>query len=310
MPKVSVIIPVFGVERYIERCARSLFEQTLDDIEYLFIDDCSPDRSIEILKSVLDEYPNRRSQVTIHRMAQNSGQAAVRKWGILNATGDYLIHCDSDDWVDVTIYEKMYQKAIRENADMVVCGYYISDGSKKLSSKPGYLSERKQQYLEDLFYQKVEWPLWNRLVHKRICQKNILHPKGNMGEDMVLTLQYTVLSEKILFVDECLYYYFNNPQSITHTRAIESIIYIYMQSCENIIILNKAIGNNNDNIIKNGLQWLSFRASNTLLECIGDKKVRLLWRNHFSGRNKQFLLHPHISILRKIRHIYLIIRYL
>ena len=81
MPKVSVIVPVYGVEKYMERCARSLFEQTLDDIEYLFIDDCTPDRSIEILQQVLEEYPHRKPQVTIHRMEQNSGQAAVRKWG-------------------------------------------------------------------------------------------------------------------------------------------------------------------------------------------------------------------------------------
>ena len=68
MPKVSVIVPVYGVEIYIERCARSLFEQTLDDIEYLFIDDCTPDRSIEILKQVLEDYPQRKTQTIIHRM--------------------------------------------------------------------------------------------------------------------------------------------------------------------------------------------------------------------------------------------------
>ena len=62
MPKVSVIIPVYGVEKYIERCARSLFKQTLDDIEYLFIDDCTPDDSVDVLRNVLEEYPNRKSQ--------------------------------------------------------------------------------------------------------------------------------------------------------------------------------------------------------------------------------------------------------
>ncbi len=106
MPKVSVIIPVYGVEKYIERCARSLFEQTLDDIEYLFIDDCTPDKSIEMLKQVLEDYPHRKPQVVIHRMEQNSGQAAVRKWGMQNAIGDYVIHCDSDDWVELTMYEE------------------------------------------------------------------------------------------------------------------------------------------------------------------------------------------------------------
>ena len=60
MPKVSIIIPVYGVEKYIERCSRSLFEQTLDDLEYLFIDDCTPDKSIDVLKNILEEYPNRK----------------------------------------------------------------------------------------------------------------------------------------------------------------------------------------------------------------------------------------------------------
>ncbi len=114
MPKVSVIIPVYGVENSIERCARSLFEQTLDEMEYLFIDDCTKDRSIEVLKSVLKDYPKRKSQVTIHRMDNNSGQAKVREWGILNATGEYIIHCDSDDWVDKDIYRELYEKA-KEN---------------------------------------------------------------------------------------------------------------------------------------------------------------------------------------------------
>lgn len=107
MPKVSIIIPVYGVEKYIERSARSLFEQTLDDIEYLFIDDCTPDKSVEILKRVLEEYPHRKSQVVIHRMEQNSGQAKVREWGMRNATGEYVIHCDSDDWVDMHMYEEI-----------------------------------------------------------------------------------------------------------------------------------------------------------------------------------------------------------
>ena len=127
MPKVSIIVPVYGVEKYIERCARSLFEQTLDDIEYLFIDDCTPDKSIEILKNVLKDYPQRKDQVIIHRMEKNSGQAAVRKWGMIKATGDYTIHCDSDDWVDVTMYEKMYNKAIEEKSDLVICDFYRSN---------------------------------------------------------------------------------------------------------------------------------------------------------------------------------------
>ena len=128
MPKISVIVPVYNVEKYIERCARSLFEQTLEDIEYLFIDDCTQDRSIDILLQVLEEYPNRKQQVLIHHMARNSGQAIVRKWGMMNASGEYVIHCDSDDWVDNELYYLMYDKAISEQLDVVICDCNRTDG--------------------------------------------------------------------------------------------------------------------------------------------------------------------------------------
>ena len=88
MPKVSVIVPVYGVEKYIERCARSLFEQTLDDIEYIFVDDCSPDRSIEILNQVIGEYPGRKDQVQIIHHASNQGLALARQTGLKAATGE------------------------------------------------------------------------------------------------------------------------------------------------------------------------------------------------------------------------------
>ena len=97
MPKVSVIIPVYNVEKYIERCANSLFSQTLDDIEYLFVNDCSQDKSIEVLNKVLEKYSNRKKHVIIKNMEHNYGQATVRRWGMLHATGDFVIHCDSDD---------------------------------------------------------------------------------------------------------------------------------------------------------------------------------------------------------------------
>ena len=97
MPKVSVVIPVYGVEKYIERCARTLFEQTIDDIEYIFVNDCTKDRSIEILEQVIKDYPQRKGQIRIENMLTNSGQAAVRRCGIELATGEYIIHCDSDD---------------------------------------------------------------------------------------------------------------------------------------------------------------------------------------------------------------------
>lgn len=120
MPKVSVVIPVYGVEKYIERCARSLFEQTLDDIEYIFVNDCTKDRSIDILNEVINDYPARKQQIRIVHHEKNKGLPFARQSGWQVATGEYVANCDSDDWVDLNLYEMMYKEAIEKNADIVV----------------------------------------------------------------------------------------------------------------------------------------------------------------------------------------------
>ena len=119
-PKISVIVPVYGVEKYIERCARSLFEQTLEDIEYIFVDDCTPDNSISILCKVLSDYPNRKKQVKILHHEKNKGLAQARQTGLKIASGEYIAHCDSDDWVDKDLYEIAHNKAKSESLDVVV----------------------------------------------------------------------------------------------------------------------------------------------------------------------------------------------
>ena len=123
---VSVCIPVYGVEKYIERCARSLFEQTMTDgIEFIFVNDCTNDRSIEILEQILSEYPQRKNQVKIIHHDTNQGLTGARNTALKYAQGEYIIHCDSDDWVDIKMYENMYNKAIETDADMVYCDYKL-----------------------------------------------------------------------------------------------------------------------------------------------------------------------------------------
>ena len=153
MPKVSVIIPVYGVEKYIERCARSLFEQTLDCIEYIFVDDCSPDKSIEILERVADEYRSRlveeQKLVRIERMSKNSGLPNVRRYGIKLATGDFIAHCDSDDWVELDMYQQMYNKAIEEDADVVVCDYVLTNGKSVIKTINACHAKSAKQLIEN-----------------------------------------------------------------------------------------------------------------------------------------------------------------
>ena len=105
MMKVSLLVPVYGVEKYIRQCSRTLFGQTYDDIEYVFVDDCSPDNSVAVIRQVLAEYPHREQQVRIVRHDHNRGLGAARKTALEAATGDFVLNVDSDDYLSLDAVE-------------------------------------------------------------------------------------------------------------------------------------------------------------------------------------------------------------
>ena len=185
MPKVSVIVPVYNVAPYVERCARSLFEQTLDDIELLFINDCSPDNSMDILQRVLSDYPSRIAQTHIYNMPQNSGQAIVRSFGMKKASGDYVIHCDADDWVDADLYDKMYQCAVQIKADIVVCDEIYEEKSESILHIVDPLPVTCREVLKNWYSHTVGLFLHNKLVRRSLYVDNNIYPWAglNMWED-------------------------------------------------------------------------------------------------------------------------------
>lgn len=242
MAKVSVIIPVYGVEKYIERCAISLFEQTLDDMEFLFIDDCTPDRSIEVLLSVLDRYPQRRSQVKIHHMSKNVGQAKVREWGMKNVTGEYVIHCDSDDWVENTMYEKMHSYAIAEDVDAVVCDYYMYFCEKDIRYIKGACNI--DNIINEMLEMKVSWSLCNKLIKRNIVENCIeKYPVYDVGEDMVLTFQLLIGANSVGHIKNALYYYWINPCSSMANSSSKGMEKRYFDTSNNIDLLQLLLKN-------------------------------------------------------------------
>ena len=308
MPKVSVIIPIYGVEKYIERCARSLFEQTLDDIEFIFVDDCTPDRSIDILKSVLEKFRLRFAEeskvVRIVRMPTNSGQAAVRRHGIQLATGDYIIHCDSDDWVDVTMYEKMYNKAIEEDADIVVCDYYLSDGEYN----------KEQKYLEHPIYsnKKVYWSkflrgeastsLWSKLVRRSLYINNeIIYPTCNMWEDFVITCQLISHSNTIGYVDECLYFYYNNPQSICNSNIDRNQKQIMENA--NIMLFFLQSPNNKQSYTKEDIVCFKYYSRYELSKNVQQFKYWKLWHKTFPEIKLNYLFIKDVKCRERLRFL-------
>ncbi|MDD6436886.1 MAG: glycosyltransferase family 2 protein [Prevotella sp.] len=302
--KLSVIIPVYGVGPYIERCARSLFEQTLDDIEYIFVDDCSPDRSIDILQNVANEYPERLGQIHIIRHPKNQGSAIARRSGMEAATGEYIIHCDSDDWPAKNAYKLMYDKAKIKNADLVVCNYSISDGMGHLSTpeRTSCLHSDRISFIRDMLYQKVKWSLCNKMFRRSLLQQyTITFPTQPMGEDSAITLQLAYYCKKIVHIDQALYFYFQRPGSIVNNSSTESLIKKFQQASDNSGIVRrfyeqKGMGAQ----LKDALNFMDFSAKMLLLPLLGRKGYyRKIWNSAFPGLEYRIIKDSHSP--RKIR---------
>ena len=227
MPKVSVVIPVYNAELYIERCVRSLFEQTLDDIEYIFVDDCSSDNSLLILNRLIEEFPKRKSQVMILYHSENTGQSGARRDGMRAASGDYIIHCDSDDWVELDMYEKMYNKAITTGADAVCC-----DMVMEFTSSQTYLKYNSDFSDHQLMYDciapiSVEYfSMCNRLISRKVLDRNTIEPfEGvNMWDDVGLSTRFRYYIQGSVVINEPLYHYNRqNDASTTRRPVLEKV---------------------------------------------------------------------------------------
>ena len=214
--KVSVIIPFYNAHDYIARCVKNLLEQSMDGIEYIFINDGSSDNSIEILNLVLSHYPQRSSQVVLFDNEQNKGVVYCREIGIKRAQGEYIGFCDADDWPSVDLYKKLYRVAKERSADMVWCDFYRAYGndSKYVCQK---VDENPIEYIKAFLCNKVMGVLWNKLFRREILQNDkVKTPPYGMMEDVCLLVQCLLLSKTIAYLPETLYYYYDNPNSLTN----------------------------------------------------------------------------------------------
>ncbi|MBR2357139.1 MAG: glycosyltransferase family 2 protein [Lentisphaeria bacterium] len=210
--KISVCIPIYKVEHYIEQCARSLFEQTLEDMEFIFVDDATPDKSVEILKNIISEYPCRQNNISIIELPEHKGLVNARSVAIARCRGEYVAHCDSDDWVEPDMYEKMYQAAVAGNADMVYCDFQreFAKNSRKNIVRSGGTTENVDIFINDMLSGKISWNLWNKLFkrqiaqvdHSAICPLHICY-----GEDILRTSSMLRHCRTVAGVHECMYHY-------------------------------------------------------------------------------------------------------
>lgn len=213
-PKISVIVPVYNAEKYIEQCARTLFEQTLDNIEYIFVNDCTSDNSISILEDVINKYPNRFNQVKIIHHKQNQGQAGARNTGMQAMSGEYMIHCDPDDWVELDMYELMYNKAIETDADIITCNWILEYQQQQIFQDLTYATTPRDSLLQC----KYNPSLVNKLIRAEIIRRNSIYPYQNIncGEDLNVSIRALFYSKTISHLNIYPYHYRMHLSSITH----------------------------------------------------------------------------------------------
>ena len=219
--KISITVPVYNVEPYIEKCARSLFEQTFADIEYIFVNDCTPDASESVLLDVIEDYPDRKANVKIIRHEHNMGLPAARKTGLDASSGEYVYFCDCDDWLEKDALEKCINIAESEGVDIVCFCHFTEKDGLQVENK-GVLPKENRGVVSNLHClfgdNSCLINMWNKLIRRQLFEENdIKFARYNMGEDFVLSVQLFYYTEKVYFLDECLYHYnTGNPASICH----------------------------------------------------------------------------------------------
>ena len=208
-PLVSVIVPIYGVERYISRCAYSLMEQTYSNVEYVFVNDCTKDSSMEILNNVIAEFPSRKQQCRILDHIENKGLAAARNTGINVASGDFIMHVDSDDYLEKDAIESLVAVAVIENSDIVVAGFNSVNGDSLIKSHyPEHLP--KDQYIRRILNMSVYTNVWAKLYASSLFGdgKYTRPIEGvNHGEDYATLPRILYYAEKISYLDKCIYNY-------------------------------------------------------------------------------------------------------
>ncbi|EGR3967132.1 glycosyltransferase family 2 protein [Vibrio cholerae] len=273
-PKVSVIMPVYNTELYVERAMISLMEQTLDDVQFIIIDDGSKDNSLSIIKGIITRYPTRKDQIILISR-ENRGVAATRAQGMDLATGDYVIHLDSDDWAERNWLEAMYSKAIEDNADVVVCDYYLAyNHGNKMKIKQKVFSTGVE-CVKSLFIGDVCNANWNKMVKLKVIKDNdITYLENiNVGEDVLVSLKVFYFASKVSYLSLPLYNY-NQENETSLTRKYTSKSFSDIRKVVDFST-QFLLDNNSNKKYLHAVNYLKLNVRSTILNCstnVHDKK--------------------------------------
>lgn len=211
-PLISVIIPVYGVEKYISQCLESVINQTYNNLEIIVINDGTKDRSAEIAK----EYAAKDSRIKVYDF-KNGGLSVARNRGLEIATGEYISYLDSDDWLDTKMYETLLETAMKNEADMVKCGIIETNGAseEKITFSDVKIINNEQHKAFENYFKGILWTLaWNGLYKKELAKK-VKFPDNVVHEDNYSSGMFLYLAKKVIAMPFCLNYYRVNDAGIS-----------------------------------------------------------------------------------------------
>ena len=218
--KISVIVPVYNVEKYIRKCLDSLVNQTFKDFEIIIVNDGTKDNSKQIVDEYISKYPN----LIKYLEKENGGQASARNLGLKHAIGDYVTFVDPDDWIELEMLEKLYNRMTETNSDIVVCGAYsVIDGeNNKIETFNQHTKDNHKNYILN-----CSGPCWQLIKTSIFIENNLNFLEQRFYEDISIIPSLCLFAKKVEFLDESLYYYLirsgSTMNQIEYNPSLEDI---------------------------------------------------------------------------------------
>lgn len=282
---ISVIVPFYKVENYMERTVRSLFGQSAQEIEYIFVDDCGGDRSLSILEDLLQEYPQRQPHVRIVRNKTNLGSSESRNQGLSVATGQYIAFCDGDDWLDKDGLEEMAGLAVKENYDIIWTDFYFDwPGKERVCKQASDLDPSR--CISGLLTERLHGALWNKLYKRSLFEKFKIrfNTGANLWEDLSINIQLFYRAKNVGYLPKPFYHYFQGGESLTRSSSLDGLEHIAVNATYIIDFLKQNAGQQFDD----ELMILKLASKQTYL--FGRDMASLKkWKNIFPESNNSIL---------------------
>lgn len=296
-PKISVVVPIYNVEPFIARCAESLFRQTMREVEYIFINDATPDKSMQVLDEVLASYPDRKRFVQVLAHETNKGLPAARNTGLAVAQGEYIFHCDSDDFVEPTMLADLYQTATEKNAEIVWCDWFLSyEKSERHMRQPEYSTPLDA--MRAMLSGAMKYNVWNKLVKRSLyTENNIVFPEGyGMGEDMTMMLLFSCAT-RIAYLPNAYYHYVKlNAGAFSQTYSDKHI----GELKHNVQWVTEYMHAKYHNQIEKELAFFHLEAKFPFLINDGKDGKYHLWTSWYPEANKYIMANRHITLRSRL----------